>query len=205
MSATGAKPALLRIGDVARLVGTTPRTIRYYEEKGLLPPAEDRVAGQHRLYDAHEVERLRELLRMRNLLGVPLEELRELVAVDDERAVLGSELRRTDAPAERERILRRLDKLASVSSPRSTVARQSWTCCARRSARAGSASRTSSQGRTTDMDVVCQGGSTERPALRGFLVGLGGGGLRAGARRAVRLICAGWVPQDRGFVSEPAV
>lgn len=112
MSATGAKPALLRIGDVARLVGTTPRTIRYYEEKGLLPPAGDRAAGQHRLYDEQEVERLRELLRMRNLLGVPLEELRELVAVDDERAVLRTALRRTDAPAERERILRRLDKLA---------------------------------------------------------------------------------------------
>ena len=49
---------------------------------------------------------------MRNLLGVPLEELRELVAVDDERALLRSALHRADAPAERERILRRLDKLA---------------------------------------------------------------------------------------------
>jgi DNA-binding transcriptional MerR regulator len=114
VSATDAKPAaLLRIGDVARLVGTTPRTIRYYEEKGLLPPAEDRAAGQHRLYDEHDVERLRELLRMRNLLGVPLEELRELVALDDERALLRSELRRTDAPAERQRILHRLDALAT--------------------------------------------------------------------------------------------
>jgi MerR family transcriptional regulator, repressor of the yfmOP operon len=112
VSATGAKPALLRIGDAARLVGTTPRTIRYYEEKGLLPLPEDRAAGQHRLYDEQDVERLKELLRMRNLLGVPLEELRELVAVDDERAVLRTELRRADAPAERERILRRLDKLA---------------------------------------------------------------------------------------------
>jgi DNA-binding transcriptional MerR regulator len=112
LSATDAKPALLRIGDAARLVGTTPRTIRYYEEKGLLPPAEDRAAGQHRLYDDHDVERLRELLRMRNLLGVPLEELRELVAVDDERAVLRRELRRTEAPGARRRILRRLDALA---------------------------------------------------------------------------------------------
>jgi len=103
---------LLRIGDVARVVGTTPRTIRYYEEKGLLPLPEDRTAGKHRLYDAQDVERLRELLRMRNLLGVPLEELRELVAVDDERTVLRSELRRTEAPAERARILRRLDALA---------------------------------------------------------------------------------------------
>ena len=109
MSAT---KELLRIGDAARLVGTTPRTIRYYEEKGLLPPAEDRAAGKHRLYDAQDVERLRELLRMRNLLGVPLEELRELVAVDDERALLRSELRRTEAPAERRLILRRLDALA---------------------------------------------------------------------------------------------
>ncbi len=102
----------LRIGDVARLVGTTPRTIRYYEEKGLLPAGEGRAAGQHRLYDEGDVERLRELLRMRNLLGVPLEELRELVAVDDERAALRGDLHRTDAPAERERILRRLDALA---------------------------------------------------------------------------------------------
>jgi len=104
---------LLRIGDVARLVGTTPRTIRYYEEKGLLPPAEGRAAGQHRLYDEQDVGRLRELLRMRNLLGVPLEELRELVAVDDERALLRSELHRTHAPDERERILHRLDALAA--------------------------------------------------------------------------------------------
>ena len=108
MSAT----ALLRIGELARLVGTTPRTVRYYEEKGLLASAEDRPAGQHRLYDAQDVERLRELLRLRNLLGVPLEELKELVAVDDERALLRTELRATDAPGERTRILRRLDALA---------------------------------------------------------------------------------------------
>jgi MerR family transcriptional regulator, repressor of the yfmOP operon len=112
MSATGAKPALLRIGDVAKLVGTTPRTIRYYEEKGLLPAAPDRSAGRHRLYHDQDVERLRELMRMRNLLGVPLEELRELVALDDERTVLRGELHRTEAPAERARILRRLDALA---------------------------------------------------------------------------------------------
>lgn len=112
MSSAASTAPALRIGDVARLVGTTPRTIRYYEEKGLLPPAEDRPAGQHRFYAAEDVERLRELLRLRNLLGVPLEELKELVAVDDERALLRSELHRTDAPAVRGRILQRLDALA---------------------------------------------------------------------------------------------
>jgi MerR family transcriptional regulator, repressor of the yfmOP operon len=112
VSARAPAQTALRIGELARLVGTTPRTIRYYEEQGLLPRAAGRAAGQHRLYDEQDVERLGELLRMRNLLGVPLEELRELVALDDERAVLRSELRRTDAPAARRRILRRLDALA---------------------------------------------------------------------------------------------
>ena len=49
----------LRIGDVAELLGTTPRTIRYYEEIGLLRGA--RAPGRpHRLYDEDDVERLRE-------------------------------------------------------------------------------------------------------------------------------------------------
>lgn len=109
MSATA---AMLRIGEVARLVGTTPRTIRFYEEKGLLSASEERAAGRHRLYDEDDIARLRELLRLRNMLGVPLDELKELVAVDDERALLRTELRRTAAPAERTRILRRLDALA---------------------------------------------------------------------------------------------
>jgi DNA-binding transcriptional MerR regulator len=103
----------LRIGDVAKLVGTTPRTIRYYEEKGLLPLAEGRHAGQHRLYADADVERLRDVLRLKELLGLSLEELKELVAAEDERALLRSEFRRTDSPAKRERILRRLDAYAA--------------------------------------------------------------------------------------------
>jgi DNA-binding transcriptional MerR regulator len=104
---------MLRIGDVAKLVGTTPRTIRYYEEKGLLPLAEGRPAGRHRLYADADVERLRDVLRLKELLGLSLEELKELVAAEDERALLRSEFRRTDSPAKRERILRRLDAYAA--------------------------------------------------------------------------------------------
>ena len=44
MSARDDRAESLRIGEVARLVGTTPRTIRYYEEIGLLPAAERRRA-----------------------------------------------------------------------------------------------------------------------------------------------------------------
>ncbi len=81
----------LRIGDVARLADTTPRTIRYYEEIGLLPGGAGRTAGQHRLYSLTDVERLREVMRLKNLLGVSLEELGRLVEAQDARAVLRRE------------------------------------------------------------------------------------------------------------------
>jgi len=51
---------------------------------------------------------------------------------------------------------------------------------------------------------VCQVPSTKGPQERAFVLVEGAAGAGV-ARRAVRLICAGWVPQDRGFVSEPAV
>jgi len=70
----------LRIGEVAQQTGTTARTIRYYEELGLLAPSSDREPGAHRLYEEADVERLRELLRLRRVLGLSLDELKELSA-----------------------------------------------------------------------------------------------------------------------------
>ena len=102
-AATEAPP--LRIGDVAKLTGTTARTLRYYEEIGLLPGAEDREAGRHRSYTQADVDRVREVLRLRDLLGVSLDELRELLAAEDARAALREEFQRTDKPAARRRIL----------------------------------------------------------------------------------------------------
>jgi len=93
MSATDTTTELLRIGEVARLVETTPRTIRYYEEIGLLPVPGERESGRHRLYTAADVARLRELLRLRDLLGVSLEELKELAEAESARAALRDEWR----------------------------------------------------------------------------------------------------------------
>ncbi len=81
----------LRIGEVAKLAGTTPRTIRYYEEIGLLPAASEREPGSHRTYAEADVERLTELLRLKDLLGVSLEELRALVDAEEARAALRRE------------------------------------------------------------------------------------------------------------------
>ena len=91
----------LRIGDVAKLANTTPRTIRYYEEIGLLPSAPSRPSGGHRLYSHAEVERLQEVMRLKNLLGVSLDELKELLTAEEARAAVRAELRRDDVDPER--------------------------------------------------------------------------------------------------------
>jgi DNA-binding transcriptional MerR regulator len=98
MSTTAAKP--LRIGEVAEQTGTTPRTIRYYEEIGLLPGADDRVQGKHRTYSEADVERVREILRMRDLLGLSLEELSTLLDAESARAAIRREIQQTEDPAE---------------------------------------------------------------------------------------------------------
>jgi DNA-binding transcriptional MerR regulator len=95
----------LRIGDVARLVGTTPRTIRYYEELGLLPEAQSRASGAHRTYSQEEVERLREIMRLKQLLGLSIEELGTLLAAEEARAEVRAQLRREDVDGARRREL----------------------------------------------------------------------------------------------------
>lgn len=79
-----------RIGEVARLVGVTTRTIRYYEELGLLGADTERPKGGHRVYGEVDVKRLQELIRLRDLLGLSLEELVELVEADQARDLLRS-------------------------------------------------------------------------------------------------------------------
>ncbi len=88
--ATTPEPGL-RIGEVARRCGTTTRTIRYYEEIGLLGGATTREAGRHRSYGEDEVQRLRDAMRLRDLLGVSLDELKELMEAEEARAALRSE------------------------------------------------------------------------------------------------------------------
>jgi DNA-binding transcriptional MerR regulator len=102
---TAARPDSLRIGDVARLLSTTPRTIRYYEEIGLLGEGPARASGQHRLYTSGEVERIREVMRLKHLLGVSLEELKTLLTAEEARAEVRAQLRREDVDPRRRREL----------------------------------------------------------------------------------------------------
>jgi DNA-binding transcriptional MerR regulator len=94
----------LRIGEVAELTGTTPRTIRYYEEIGLLPGGE-REQGKHRSYSTADVERINEVVRLRDLLGLSLEQLSALLDAETARAELRREYRSTEDPDTHRRIL----------------------------------------------------------------------------------------------------
>src|SRR3954453_14138644 len=98
----------LRIGEVAERTGTTARTIRYYEEIGLLPSPAGHEKGRHRTYTEADVERLQELLRLREALGVTLEELKELVEHEDARAALRREFHATEDPGQQRTILQQL-------------------------------------------------------------------------------------------------
>ena len=95
----------LRIGDLAKRAGTTPRTIRYYEELGLLPSAPERNAGSHRIYTEGDVERLQQVLRMKDLLGLTLDELREVVEREDARSARRQEFQHGTPSPERRREL----------------------------------------------------------------------------------------------------
>ena len=103
MSATAEKA--LRIGEVAELTGTTPRTIRYYEEIGLLPGEAGRLQGKHRVYTEADVDRINEIRRLRDLLGLSLEQLKAVLEAETARAELRRAYRETEDPAAQHAIL----------------------------------------------------------------------------------------------------
>jgi DNA-binding transcriptional MerR regulator len=128
MSAAVAAERMFRIGEVAEQTGTTPRTIRYYEEIGLLPEAADRASGKRRLYTEADVERLGELMRLRDLLGLSLDDLKRLVEAETARAGLRERWQHTDDPDEQRQILEQslvhiADQLRLVRTRQAELAR----------------------------------------------------------------------------------
>ncbi len=101
---------MYQIGEVAEAVGLSLRTIRHYEEVGLVPPS-GRTAGGFRLYTDDDVERLR-LIKYMKPLEFSLEDMRDLLEV---RARL--EDGRGNA-SERHRLVDRLRMYASTAEQR---------------------------------------------------------------------------------------
>ena len=71
-----AAPATYRIGELAAKVGLTERTIRYYEERGLLESVK-RLDGGQRVYTDDDIRRLKFIQKLK-VLGLTLAEMQEL-------------------------------------------------------------------------------------------------------------------------------
>ncbi len=101
----------LQIGEVADRTGVTQRTLRFYEERGLLKPP-TRMDGGFRLSSEDDVGRVEQIKRLQSLLGLTLAEIKEMVEAEE----IKEELRQTYRPdlevAER---LERLSKRIAVT------------------------------------------------------------------------------------------
>jgi MerR family transcriptional regulator, repressor of the yfmOP operon len=102
---------LLRIQEVGATLGLTTRTLRYYEELGLLKPAA-RSEGDYRLYDQDDLERLRFIKGLRDDAGFSLAEIGQLLEDEAARTRNRDRFRTTSDPAERRAIVD--DALARV-------------------------------------------------------------------------------------------
>ncbi len=70
---------LLRIGELAKLLGLSSQTLLNYEQEGLLKPTA-RSQARHRLYGAEEVAQL-QFIKRANLAGITKAEVKELLAL----------------------------------------------------------------------------------------------------------------------------
>ncbi|HEX3541508.1 MAG TPA: MerR family transcriptional regulator, partial [Acidimicrobiales bacterium] len=92
-----------RIGEVARELGVTTRTLRYYQELGLLNPGQS--PGANRRYSEADVSRLRRILELRNVMGFDLEHIRVILDSEDRLAELRAEALRGASDNRRREIL----------------------------------------------------------------------------------------------------
>lgn len=105
-AAAEARIARYQIGEVADRTGVTQRTLRFYEEKGLLRPPE-RMDGGFRLYSDEDVERIEYIRRLQQYLGFTLAEIKEMVEAEDLRLQIIATFRPDrELPARLERVTR---------------------------------------------------------------------------------------------------
>lgn len=71
----------MRIGELAERAGVNPKTIRFYEDQGLLPPPARRPSG-YRDYDTEDERRLK-FVRTAQRLGFALSEIAEILALKE--------------------------------------------------------------------------------------------------------------------------
>jgi MerR family transcriptional regulator, repressor of the yfmOP operon len=107
----------LQIDDVASRTGLTKRTIRYYEEIGLLHPP-SRTEGGYRLFAEEDVQRLERIKRLRELMNFLLAEIKEHIEADELRKQLQLQVKREADDHNRLEQLRRLADVTAMQVSR---------------------------------------------------------------------------------------
>lgn len=110
----------LQIGEVAERTGVTQRTLRFYEEKGLLKPP-TRMEGGFRLYSESDVKRVKQIRRLQDLLGVALADIKEMVDAEEMLRELRAQYDPQSGVAEKKR---QLEKAIEVVQAQYTIVTQ---------------------------------------------------------------------------------
>ena len=100
------KPAVFRIGEVAKLTGLTSRTLRYWEELGLVQPT-SHGANRERLYSPADMARAGRIRDLQELLGFSLAEERVVLDTEDVGVLdrVRAEMRSGELATDRRRVL----------------------------------------------------------------------------------------------------
>lgn len=106
------RAARYQIGEVAERTGVTQRTLRFYEEKGLLNPPE-RMDGGFRLYSEDDIKRIDYVRQLQGLLGFTLAEIKDMVEAEELMQQIISTFRPDrELPARLERVNTIIDALS---------------------------------------------------------------------------------------------
>jgi DNA-binding transcriptional MerR regulator len=112
-------PVLLRIGEAAEQAGTSSRTLRYYEELGLLRPAGYSTGGARR-YGEQDVARLVRIRELQELLGFDLGEIGDILRNEDQLTDLREEFRAGVTPDRHRQII---DEAVAINDRLRTIVR----------------------------------------------------------------------------------
>jgi len=97
--------AHLRIGEAAQLAGVSTRTLRYYQELGLLTPSGTTAGGARRYSDA-DVARIQRIRHLQDLVGLDLNEIRTVLTAEDRLAAIRREWFEDQTPRNQAELLR---------------------------------------------------------------------------------------------------
>jgi DNA-binding transcriptional MerR regulator len=103
----------MQIGEIAERTGLTQRTLRFYEERGLLQPA-TRLEGGFRLYTEDDLRRVERIARFRNVLKLSVLETKRMIEAEEAITEIGQQARQEpDVAAKRQQLLQAVELLES--------------------------------------------------------------------------------------------